>query len=298
MKPPDWDALARLLPKKQDVIFAGTGGWIHAVPGDFTKLHSLDPRALASLPDDAAVIGMSQSRTTLETSLLMETLAERYDDCSWLPLPADVSPLFSAPSSNAFLLPLAISRGLDGARETWARFLALRGGVPAIPDEATYITHPACEPWLRQLCRQGLSATTEVRFALAIDTGDPVVDAMLAMDAAGRAVAGHRDFVRHRPEPLYKSRVRPDAVVLGEPLDVSDVPEDAVVYCHRPPRGIEGSDWNHHSYDHALRLGQAVTIIDPLGIPDPVPGFSMRTLERNTRVLKAIARATRDTLPT
>lgn len=293
---PDWNALARLVPKQANVIFVGTGGWIHAVLGDFVKLHSLDPRALHDLPEDAAVIGMSQSRTTPETALLMETLAARYDDCSWLPLASEVSPLFSAPHSHAFLLPLAIARGLDGARETWARFSSLRNDVPPIPEEATFLTHPMCDAWLRQLCRQGLRSTHEIRFALAIDTGDAIVDAMLAMDAAGRFVAAHRDFVRDRPTPAYKARIRPEDIVLGEPLDASTAPDDAVVYCHRPPRGLEGSDWNHHSYDHAQRLGLPVTIVDPLGAPEPVPGFPMRAVERNTRILKAIARATRETL--
>lgn len=291
-----WNELARLLPRKKDVIFTGTGGWIHAVPDGFPKLHSLDPRALRELPGEASVIGMSQSRTTRETALLMETLAERYDDCSWLPLPAEVSPLFSGPHSNAFLLPLAIARGIDGARDAYARFLALRDDVPRIPAEATYVIHPSCQPWLRQLCRQGLRSTVEVSFALPIDTGDAAVDAMLAMDAAGRFVAAHRDFVRDRPMPAYKSRIRTDDIILGEPLDLPDVSDDAVVYCHRPPRGLEGSDWNHHSYDHAVRTRRAVEIIDPLGMPDPVPGFSMRALERNTRMLKAIARATHETL--
>jgi hypothetical protein len=160
-----------VLVRRRRYLFCGTGGWIHAVraaveaaagaaDGKIFTLHSLDPRALPSLLSslgdlrDVACCGISASRETLETRLLLDTLRARLTAAglraehhlAWLssPVPGgqaedglpvldltlpgwpDVGALFGAPHTLAFLLPLALALGIEKTVEIWETYLARR----------------------------------------------------------------------------------------------------------------------------------------------------------------------------
>jgi len=199
---------------KSRYVMVGTGGWVHAAgtaaashaePAVVVEtIHSLDPRALAPLVDavghaqSTTFVGISESRTTLETELLMDTFAEfarsmganPVDHLLWLsptqgPDVRSVDPaitpavrpgaLFGAPLTLAFLLPLRLVAGHAQTKRYYESFLAAREvALNAMVERALEIditsigglyffvdpalVNDSLRRWLLQLGRQALSS--------------------------------------------------------------------------------------------------------------------------------------------
>lgn len=376
VEPPPWDAVATALERAlhspaiasaDAFVICGTGGWIHAAraaAGDalgrgIFAVDSLDPAALAEALTAAgdrgriACIGISTSMQTLETRLLVDTVAEALggdERVLWLssaeiagavPLTIDGKPninaLFGSPLTLAYLLPLAIARGVGHAEREYRAFLARRGEwidrlwrQAATIGNAIYFRsgQAGVDEWLLQLGRQALSAKSE-SFRPTAESGGgdapsrfDTVDLagtgpMEAMHAAQFFVAAlacrHRiNFAAHDEVHRYKQRVdellrSPESLdyeaVASATIDESFVPGDdveVVIYRHLGralPRGFhEGSAWNHHSYQAAVASVKRYVIVEPACEHASIPGVADEAAARNVRALRAIARATRETL--
>ncbi|MEI2579659.1 hypothetical protein [Scytonema sp. PRP1] len=200
-------------------IFCGTGGWIHAVnvvqelasssnQQQVIGLHSLNPLELAALLKNqhnlkqTTCIGISLTRTTLETCLLIETLQEYFalgglnpeEHFIWLTEVrenekssminhhfsltvsgrADIGALFSAPSTLAMLLSMALLlekqlfvdsyQQLLANQEVLLNRMAKRAyEISQFPGSALWFQtegkrHSYLERWILQITRQALGS--------------------------------------------------------------------------------------------------------------------------------------------
>ncbi|MEH2124123.1 hypothetical protein [Nostoc sp.] len=211
----------RFISGRTRFLFYGTGGWIHAVnvarelgfssnQKQVIGLHSLNPSELAVLfkhqldLKQTTCIGISLTRTTLETCLLMETLQEYFtlaglnpeEHFIWLTSmneankssaiehhfsltissDTNVGALFSAPSTLAMLLPMALLleeeifaccyQQLLANQEALLDKMAKRAyEISRYPGSALWFKiegkrHSSLERWILQLTRQALGSKT------------------------------------------------------------------------------------------------------------------------------------------